>query len=926
MGPVQLLQKLGQSVWLDTIDRELLASGGLKRLVEAEGVRGVTTNPTIFEQALKHGNAYDEDVARLAATAADAPALFETLEVDDVAAAADVLRPVYDASGGADGFVSIEVSPVQAFDTAGTIAEARRLWYRVDRPNVMVKVPGTVEGLPAIEQLIADGVNVNITLLFAVTMYRKVIEAYFAGLERRVAAGDPLDTIHSVASFFVSRVDTEADKRLQAAAQASADPAFKARCETLLAKAAIANAKLAYQAHLAAVATPRWKALAARGATVQRPLWASTSTKNPKYPDTMYVDTLIGPDTVNTLPLATLRAFADHGRAERTIDRDVAGAERALAELEAAGVSLKGVTDFLVVDGVKKFSESYHALLAALEAKRDALLASSPVRASRRLRAFDAEVEELLAKDGAGYVRGLTSRDPGTWTRRGATPREIADRLGWLDLPKSMAPKAAEIQAFAEEVRAAGFARVVLLGMGGSSLAPETFARVFGRRAGWPALAVLDSTDPSYITAVEREAPLERTFFLVSSKSGTTLETSDLFEYFWARTGGKSGAQFAAITDPGTPLAALAARRKLRRTFENPPDVGGRYSALSYFGLVPAALIGVDVQAVLERARAMADACGSADRVTANPGARLAAAFAAAFAAGRDKVTIVTPPELFSFGAWAEQLLAESTGKRGKGLVPVAGEPLGAPPAYGNDRLFVALGLDGAGEGDGATQALAALEASGQPVVRLAVKDRLDLGAEFQRWEVATALAGAWMGINPFDQPNVAESKLNTERVLRQLVEGRKPSVTAAVEPSRLGATLAAWLGGIGRGDYVAVLAYLSPTPEHDAALRRVRAAIRDALGVATTAAYGPRYLHSTGQLHKGGTWRGAFLAIEGDGGPELPVPGADYAFGTLETAQELGDLIALERRGRRVLRVRLGPAGIAEVANAVEKALTARD
>ena len=597
-----------------------------------------------------------------------------------------------------------------------------------------------------------------------------------------------------------------------------------------------------------------------------------------------------------------------------------------IADIEAAGVSLQDVTDFLVVDGVKKFSDSYHQLLAALEAKRDRLLTEQPVRASRRLRAFDAEVDELLARDGARLVRGLTARDAGLWPADAAGRREIAERMGWLGLPGAMAGHVPEIQAFAEQVRGAGFTRVVLLGMGGSSLAPETFAKVFGPRAGWPMLTVLDSTDPRHIAAVAGAVPLAKTFFLVSSKSGTTLETSDLFEYFWAKTGGKSGAQFAAITDPGTPLAALAVERKLRRVFENPPDIGGRYSALSYFGLVPAALTGVDVGSILAHARVMAEACAAAENVAANPGARLGAAFAAAFAAGRDKVTIVAAPELASFGAWAEQLLAESTGKRGKGLVPVAGEPLGAPTAYGNDRLFVSLALEGAAD---ASQApLAALEAAGHPVVRLTLEDRLDLGAEFQRWEVATALAGAWLGINPFDQPNVAESKRNTDRVLRQLVEGRTPLVAAAVERPGFTDALAAWAGGIARGDYVALLAYLPPSAEHDAALSALRTVIRDALGVATTAAYGPRYLHSTGQLHKGGTYRSAFLALEAEGGPRLAVPNEDYAFGTLELAQELGDLIALERRGRRLLRLQLAGngGGLDEVRTALERVLKARD
>ncbi len=923
MKRIEALEQLGQSVWLDTIDRELLNSGGLRRLIEEEGVRGVTTNPTIFEHAITHGGAYDAEIASLAAVRQDTAAMFESLAIADVTAAADQLRPVHDASGGADGFVSIEVSPTRAYDTAGTVAEARRLWARVDRPNVMVKVPGTVEGLPAIEQLIADGVNVNVTLLFSVEMYRRVVEAYFAGLERRLLAREPLERLRSVASFFVSRVDGEADKRLAERAAAGRDPAERRRIEGLLGRSAVANAQLAYEAFQASVASPRFQALRARGASVQRPLWASTSTKNPKYPDTMYVDRLIGPDTVNTMPLDTLRAFADHGTPARTIDQSLEESRALLADVERCGVSMRQVTDLLVVDGVKKFADSYHALLAALELKRDQLIARGPVRASRRLAAFDEDLAALIKREGAEKTKRLFARDPALWSDDGAAQREIVQRLGWLDLPRSMASHAGDLASFADGVRRAGYARVVLLGMGGSSLAPETFGRVFGAREGYPALAVLDSTDPSFIAEVEHAAPLDRTFFLVSSKSGATLETSDLFAYFWERTGGR-GEQFAAITDPGTPLAALARARALRRVFENPPDIGGRYSALSLFGLVPAALLGIDVAALLERAGRMAGDCAAARNPSDNPGARLGAALAAGWNAGRDKVTIVTGPGLEAFGLWAEQLLAESTGKRGKGLIPVVGEPLAAPSAYGSDRLFVALQMEGAPETRLAT-ALTALEGAGHPVVRLSLKDRLDLGAEFYRWEVATALAGSWLGINAFDQPNVSESKENTTRVLQQLVAGQTPSAPEAADPARLGEALARWLAEIGGSDYAALLAYLPPSAEHDTALTQLRAAIRDALGVATTAAYGPRYLHSTGQLHKGGPPSGAFLALEGGGGPELRVPGQRYTFGTLELAQALGDLVALERRGRPVIRIRVGAGGLAAVREALEGALRAR-
>jgi transaldolase/glucose-6-phosphate isomerase len=922
MQRIQALQALGQSVWLDTIDRDLLTSGGLQRLIAQDGVRGVTTNPTIFEHAIAQGSAYDAEIASLAVVRQSTAAMFESLAVADVTVAADQLRPVHDASGGADGFVSIEVAPTRAYDTAGTVAEARRLWARVDRPNVMVKVPGTIEGLPAIEQLIADGVNVNITLLFSVEIYRRVIDAYCAGLERRVQAREPLERVRSVASFFVSRVDGEADKRLADRAVAASDPAERRRIEGLLGRAAVANAQLAYEAFQASVASSRFLALRARGATVQRPLWASTSTKNPKYPDTMYVDRLIGPDTVNTMPLATLRAFADHGTPVRTIDQSLEEARALLADVEGCGVNMRQVTDRLVVDGVKKFADSYHALLATLEVKRDQLIARAPVRASRRLAAFDEDLAGFIKREGAQQAKRLFARDAVLWSDDPVAQGEIAQRLGWLDLPRSMTSCVSDLAGFADGVRRAGFARVVLLGMGGSSLAPETFGRVLGAREGYPALAVLDSTDPGCIAEVEHAAPLDRTFFLVSSKSGTTLETSDLFAYFWERTGGR-GEQFAAITDPGTPLAALARERALRRVFENPPDIGGRYSALSYFGLVPAALLGIDLAALLERAGRMAEACAGPRNATDNPGIRLGAALAAGWIAGRDKVTIVTGPGLEAFGPWAEQLLAESTGKRGKGLVPVVGEPLAPPAAYGSDRLFVALAIEGAPEARFAA-ALTALEGAGHPVVRLSLRDRLDLGAEFYRWEVATALASSWLGVNAFDQPNVAESKDNTSRVLRQMVAGQRPSAPEAVDPARLGEALARWLAEIGGSDYAALLAYLAPSAEHDAGLTALRATIRDALGIATTAAYGPRYLHSTGQLHKGGPPSGAFLAFEG-GKPELRVPGQPYTFGALELAQELGDLVALERRGRPVIRIRLGTGGLAAVREAVERALRAR-
>jgi len=367
--PASALALLGQSLWLDYIHRDLLDSGELRRLIEQDGIRGVTSNPTIFEQAIGGGTAYDASIAALAREGRDARGILEALAVEDVARAADAFRPIFEMTGGNDGFVSLEVAPDLAHDTEGTVAEARRLWAAVGRPNLMIKVPGTAEGLPAVTRLIADGINVNVTLLFSVAVYRGVIAAYVRGLEQRAEAGRPLDAVRSVASFFVSRVDTEVDRRLEAMIAAAPDGATRGRLEGLLGKAAVANAVEAYQAYEAGFTAPAVRALMGNGAAVQRPLWASTSSKNPRYSDTMYVDSLIGPDIVNTVPPATLRAFQDHGRPVRTIDADVEGARRHLAALAAEGIDLRDVTDVLEVDGVRKFVESFTGLLATISVK-----------------------------------------------------------------------------------------------------------------------------------------------------------------------------------------------------------------------------------------------------------------------------------------------------------------------------------------------------------------------------------------------------------------------------------------------------------------------------------------------------------------------------------------------------------------------------
>jgi transaldolase/glucose-6-phosphate isomerase len=809
--------------------------------------------------------------------------VFETLAVEDVRDAADVLRPVYDESQGADGFVSLEVSPTLARNTDGTITEARRLWAAVDRPNVMIKVPGTKEGWPAIERLLVEGLNINVTLLFSLEHYQEVARAYVRALETRAKAGRPVDRIASVASFFVSRVDSEADKRIDA----KSDPALTA----LKGKIAIANAQLAYTWFVEQTKSAAWKKLAGLGAKPQRLLWASTGTKDPSYSDVLYVDNLIGPHTVNTLPPATLKLFEDHGSVKRTLTDAAGDAPQIMAALAKGGVDFADVTRYLEQDGIEKFAKSFETLLKVIGEKRKSLTQKAAPRHSAELRSFDAQVARRLDQlEQDGIVKKIWAKDPTAWKDDPKTP-EITNRLGWLSVAEAMAQQSEALTQFADEVRKK-YDRVVLCGMGGSSLAPEVLWRTFGKRDTYPHLIVLDSTDPRAVAAADA-GNVKKTLFIISSKSGTTQEPRSFFSHYWELTKG-NGEQFVAITDPDTVLAKLAAEKKFRRTFINPPDIGGRYSALSYFGLVPAALIGVDVGGLLHRAHRMAESCAAFVPTYQNPAAWLGAILAEGTLAGRDKATFVLSPSIATFGLWAEQLIAESTGKEGKGILPVAEEPLGAPEVYGTDRVFISIALAKEQAPD-VEHKLTALAKDGHPVIKLILDDRLDLGQEFFRWELATAVAGSVLRINAFDQPNVAESKKNTEAVL---AKKQPPS------PAASAGEIETFLNGVKPGDYLAIMAYLPPTVENDRRLAAIRLKLRDRLKVATTLGYGPRFLHSTGQLHKGGKPVGHFLQITSKVEKDLPIPDEKFTFGELEAAQAEGDLQALRGRGRPAIRV----------------------
>ena len=532
---------------------------------------------------------------------------------------------------------------------------------------------------------------------------------------------------------------------------------------------------------------------------------------------------------------------------------------------------------------------------------------TSPVY--RLPRDLDAQVRSAL-KDWAdgGKVGRLWARDPTLWTGR-----DEARWLGWLGIVDQQLGRLDELRRAAEDVRQAGLSHVLLLGMGGSSLCPEVLKMTFGRIAGRPELHVLDSTDPAQVRTLETTVDLLRTLFIVASKSGTTLEPNIFKQYFFERAKATVGAaqvgrRFVAITDPGSQMQRVAEADAFRRVFFGLPSIGGRYSALSDFGMVPAAVMGLDVARLLGRAAEMTRACAASVPVEENPGAVLGIVMGVLAKNGRDKATLVASPAIHALGAWLEQLLAESTGKEGTGLIPVDREPLGAPEVYGVDRFFVYLRLTSAPDAEQDLR-VEALERAGQPLVRIMVDDPYDLGAEFFRWEFATAVAGAILHINPFDQPDVEASKLATRRLTDEYEKtGVLPSQAAVrADDTKLHAALRSHLGRLGAGDYAALLAYVEMNAAHERELQAIRGAIRDRYRVATCLGFGPRFLHSTGQAYKGGPNSGVFLQITCDDGVDVPVPGQKYTFGVVKAAQAQGDFQVLVERGRRALRIHLG-------------------
>jgi len=885
MNPLQALHDKDESIWMDNIRRGMLTSGELKRYIKDFVLTGLTSNPTIFEHAIAGGSDYDESIARYRDdNNPDVEDIFFELAIEDLVHAADLFRPVYDKTQGGDGFVSLELSPELADDARGSIAQARRLAGEAQRPNLLIKIPGTPAGAGtadkpgAIEEVIYQGIPVNVTLLFSAEQYVAAAEAYMRGIERRIAEGKDAN-VPSVASLFISRWD-----------KASVDDLP----DDLKNRLGIAVSMQAYREYRRILGSDRWKKLADKGAKPQRLLWASTGVKDPSLPEGYYLTELAAPGTVATVPEETLFAFAKNGEVNGLLDEDGGDAEEVIGKINKAGVDTGELARTLQEEGKQKFSDSYHKLLARIE-KKLAELREASSRESESLGELAEGVAETIAQlDKDNAVARIWERDHTLWQK---DPSEVSNRLGWLDSPTQMLEEVPRLKAFTDGLKKDGITHVLWSGMGGSSLFPQVMQHTFAD-AGGLEMRVLDSSNPVTVNDALEALPLDKTLFLFASKSGGTLETRCHLDLFWSKNDDPS--HYAVITDRGSELGKIAEERGFRKVFFNNPDIGGRYSALSHFGLVAAALLGVDVEELLERAGQMIAACKPDHATADNPGVRFGAAIGYAALHGCDKLTLVLPPEIAHLGAWLEQLIAESTGKHGVGILPVADEPIGLPEMYGKDRFFVCIGEEPDGgavaSADRTSQnnSLGALKDTVHPVIRLPFVDRYSIGAECFRWEFAIAIAGKVLGINPFDQPNVEAAKKAAGRVLEEGVPDLP--VTAAGDALKV----------IKPGDYLAIQAYVEADSKHYSDLQSARVALRDKLGVATTLGLGPRYLHSTGQLHKGGRNNGVFIQIVDDLSPDVAIPGRDYGFRQLFEAQAAGDYEALQEHKRRVYRVGL--------------------
>ena len=903
MDPIQSVHSLGQSLWLDIIRRDSLDSGELADRVAAGELRGATSNLTILESAILSSDSYSVDLRRLAQAGWTAEKIFNQLAVDDIRAAADAFLPLFEQTNGGDGFVSIDVNPEFADDTNRTIEEAKRLWDAVNRPNAMIKIPATLAGLPAIESSIRAGINVNATLIFSLGRYIEVMEAYMIGLEGRLEAGGSLDYVTSVASFFVSPIDIALDEQLREVFQRC--EAEGERASSLLGKVAIANSKLAYAQFVATFQGERFQKLATRGARVQRPLWASTSMKNPEYPDTYYVDNLIGPDTVNALSEASLKAFKDHGTPELTLPENISTARSQLQALDDLGISLDAAAEQLEVQGVSESAISYRSILGTIEEKAGAF--------QKEIAALEPKMRETLAEvelDDVG--KRLWQQDVTLWVERDREKARVRRWLGWLSEPARASTETAELTRFAEALDPA-ITTFVLIGSGGGTITAEMLARILAPPNGID-LHTISTANPDDIRTIKRKIAPEATFYLlVDSSSGDGIE-EHLLSTFWEQALRKleeqTGDHFVVITKDGSKLHHWAVEKGIQKIIEADKQDDFWLSPFNWTSLLPAAQAGADIQSFVQGGVGMTRACGPLVDVAQNPGLFLSSVLAAAFRSGRDKVTLFADPPLEPILKWIEGLLAAGRGKEESGFIPIWDEPPGSGIVYGDDRLFVYLRSSGALD-----RRLAGWIRADIPVLVLETSTNPEaIGEMLVQWQIGAAIAQHLLSVNPTDLDARHRTRAELQHILHRLerkgalpqadplwqgdgVQLRAASRDLQFTGSGLSEVVdfilseSQEVGGLGLRLYTPISITLQGK------VKRLRHTLRDQLGLFSLASPAGCDLCSDRGLKDM-----VYLILMVKPRKDEAILGKNYTFGQLFEGQALSDLAAMKGYGSPVL------------------------
>ncbi|MCX7905237.1 MAG: bifunctional transaldolase/phosoglucose isomerase [Elusimicrobiales bacterium] len=897
-------RKIGQSIWLDSISRNMILNGTLANMIEKYDIVGLTSNPTIFENAIVKSNLYDNSIEIAAKKFTNIQDIAYSLMIEDIQRACDLFKSVYEKTSGTDGFVSIEIPPT--LNEINSIIEcATKIWEIVNRENLMIKIPATENGITAGEKLLKMGINVNMTLIFSPKIYDKVTEAYLSAVKWRVE-NKIQGNIFSVASFFVSRIDTELTNIFSNIINSINDTEKINEINKLKGKAAVAVSLLIYEIYLKKFHSNDFKKYEELGIKPQKLLWASTSTKEPNIKDSFYLDELCLPYTIATAPQHTIYSFFEHGKInDEKIETRISQAHYIYEKIISLGIDWEKIYEKLLSEGIKKFIESYNNILKAIETKIKNISLQKLT-----MQIYNVSLEELLDKiEKENFIKRIFSKDTTLWKKDTQNAKIIKNSLGWLELPNKMKEKLPEIESFRQEIIKEGYKDVLLLGMGGSSLASEVIVNIFGQNKKIK-FHVLDSTNPDWINKITKNIKIEKTLFIVSSKSGTTLETISHFKYFFnllkTKTK-KAGKNFIAITDKDTPLEKIAIKYKFRKIFINPSDIGGRFSVFSYFGLVPASFTQANLSKLITNAQ---NAMSELNKDN-SPAIVLGAFLGLSYLNGKDKLTLVVPKKLQRFGLWIEQLIAESTGKEGKGILPIIDYEIYEPSSYSNDRCFVAITLKNFPENE---EKINQIIKSGHPLLKIYLDDVYDIAKEFYRWEIATALCGHIMKINPFDQPDVQFTKEFTQKILKsknffnlspQIKNSSFEIYTANTSKIEKDDSLSWYiLKNTSEDGYIAFCLYLDENNKNIKFFEEIKQNILKKTSIPTIIVYGPRYLHSIGQLFKGGKNSGTFIILTSKPKKDIKILGESLSFNKICVSQAKGDFLAMKEKGRKCIMI----------------------